>query len=554
MSTFDALVVDLARDYQRVRPTDALQFCANWFQGRLQEQRSRIRDSLAHRPSLAATIPPDHFVDDPYTIPQPSSAPITSYSLQQQQPLPPLQGGPATFTNPFPTGGTVEPQLQATEFTNPWATSSRRDSVHPARSQTGLRARFAREDGANYSIDGTPDPHTHDAPSLPPVPSIPQEYIDSKLSSSSSSSSVVAFNNPVFSNPVYDRQTTPSPHPPFASNYHTNPATLGAPTILDRRMSISAEPINLDAHSTAPLPVHYKTEEQMARLRASVSGENFLFNGLDEEQLTGVLNAMQERNVKKNEVIILQGENGTEFYVVESGKCSVFKDVDLKAEDTWGTTATAGRFTKDDQYTPSKQGGHMDDHKVFGKWQIDCGPGSGFGELALMYGHSRAATVVAREDSTLWVVDRDTFRTIILSAANRRRNMYEHFVSMVPLLSALSSEERSKVADALVTTVYEDGQAVVREGELGDKFFFIEDGEAIVTKLQQGPEDGQLLEVQVGHYTKRGDYFGGEPLFSIQCFLINDAKMTGQISYLVLFLRAGSPEACTPRCDRQGQG
>lgn len=280
-------------------------------------------------------------------------------------------------------------------------------------------------------------------------------------------------------------------------------------------MSVSAEPISLsdDDESSAPLPVHPKSPDQLSRIKASISGENFLFSGLDEEQLTGVLNAMQEKKVKKNEIVILQGENGTEFYVVESGLCTVYKDEKKKVKDPWlQPSDRSTHFTSDDEFY-SEEEGRGKGHKVFGDWMIDCGAGSSFGELALMYGHARAASVVAREDSTLWVLDRETFRTIILKAAFRRRTMYEHFVSMVPLLSALSPEERSKVADALVSTVYEDGQAVVKEGELGDKFYFVEDGEAIVTKIQKDGEDGEQREIQVGHYREKGDYFGGASFF-----------------------------------------
>jgi cAMP-dependent protein kinase regulator len=77
----------------------------------------------------------------------------------------------------------------------------------------------------------------------------------------------------------------------------------------------------------------------------------------------------------------------------------------------------------------------------------------------------------------------------------------------VTLLSSLSSTERSKIADALVSQAYEDGQAVVRQGEMGDTFFFVEEGEAEVTKTHQG-DDGETREIVVGHLA-RGDYFGG---------------------------------------------
>jgi cAMP-dependent protein kinase regulator len=85
--------------------------------------------------------------------------------------------------------------------------------------------------------------------------------------------------------------------------------------------------------------------------------------------------------------------------------------------------------------------------------------------------------------------------------------MYEQFLSSVTLLSSLDAAERSKIADALVSKVYADGDAVVRQGEMGDTFFFVEEGEATVTKTQQG-DDGEHREIKVGHLRK-GDYFGG---------------------------------------------
>ena len=121
-----------------------------------------------------------------------------------------------------------------------------------------------------------------------------------------------------------------------------------------------------------------------------------------------------------------------------------------------------------------------------------------------MYGHPRAATVMSIEPSTLWRVDRITFRTIILKAAHRRRTMYEHFLSTVPLLSSLSAEERSKIADALTSKVYLDGEKVVKQGDIGDSFFLVEEGEAVVTKKLPGEEG----EREVGHLRK-GEYFGG---------------------------------------------
>jgi len=209
-----------------------------------------------------------------------------------------------------------------------------------------------------------------------------------------------------------------------------------------------------------------------------------------------VLAAMQEVTASAGEVVIRQGDAGEYFYVVESGLLHCFVQPEALPPPAITGGAENGGTEK------FVQPGY---HPEFGRKVREYGPGEAFGELALMYGHPRAATIISIELSTLWRVDRITFRTIILKAAYRRRTLYEHFLSTVPLLSSLSSEERSKVADALTSKVYADGDVVVRQGEPGNTFFFVEEGEAVVTKIEgKGPEQ---KESKVGHLRK-GEYFG----------------------------------------------
>jgi cAMP-dependent protein kinase regulator len=44
-------------------------------------------------------------------------------------------------------------------------------------------------------------------------------------------------------------------------------------------------------------------------------------------------------------------------------------------------------------------------------------PGDAFGELALLYNAPRAATIKAKTDVQLWVLDRNTFTHIVKDAA-----------------------------------------------------------------------------------------------------------------------------------------
>lgn len=450
MSTFDSLVADLTRDVHRVQPKDALQFCANWFQSRLEEQRTRTRDALtSHRglSSIQEQLSADFYHDSPlHLVPR--------------------------NTTPTP----VSP------FSN--VASQRRPSAfHPTFSQSPFGT-LNVPGNALLSIDSNgvsngmaPPTFTLDGPPTSPLSADPSNSFAR-----------------------YDVTSTPT----MSSSLSLGPSDyLQAPsaTILARRTSVSAEPIAVDSGHDDPLPVYPKTPDQLRRIKASIAN-NFIFRDLDEEQETGVLNAMQERHVNKDEVVIRQGDVGEYFYVVESGlfHCYIHPE---PLPPTWLTDNPSS--TMSSQPDKFLQPGY---HPVYGRKVMECKPGNSFGELALMYGHPRAATVQAMEPSTVWALDRITFRTIILKAAHRRRTMYEHFLSTVPLLSSLGPGDRSKIADALVSRVYPDGEAVVSQGEMGDTFFFVEEGEAIVTKKQRCEED-EWREIAVGRL-KKGDYFGGE--------------------------------------------
>jgi len=50
------------------------------------------------------------------------------------------------------------------------------------------------------------------------------------------------------------------------------------------------------------------------------------------------------------------------------------------------------------------------------------GPGESFGELALLYNAPRAATIIAKSDSVLFSLDRETFNHIVKDASQRKRD------------------------------------------------------------------------------------------------------------------------------------
>ena len=411
-STYEQLFEDLARDVHRAQPRDPLQYCANWFQSRLEEQRIRFRDAAVDRSPNPAAQRKDLY--DEWGPAGPPPGPIAN------KPSP----RPSLDTAPF--------------LKNPFGAQSALNTFSPA-----------------------PNPFGSGHSGAAPFVTINEEEV---LSPSA------------FSSPFTD------PFIPKPSTGDNSGNTLALPPgLLGRRTSVSAESIVPGSQSNEAVPFHPKSLEQLKRIKAAIR-DNFIFRDIEDKQLQAVLGAMEEVQVAPNEVVIRQGDQGDYFYVVEDGFLLCYV-----------ATRLQGRHAQTNAY-----------HPEFGKKVADYGPGSSFGELALMYGHPRAASIIASRASTLWRLDRISFRTIILKAAHTRRTMYEEFLGSVPVLRSLSPEERSKIADVLGSRVYEDGEDVVVEGEMGDTFYLVEEGGAVA--LKKNPEGSG--EMVVKEYEK-GGYFGG---------------------------------------------
>ena len=63
------------------------------------------------------------------------------------------------------------------------------------------------------------------------------------------------------------------------------------------------------------------------------------------------------------------------------------------------------------------------------------------------------------------------------------------FSCQVPILEDLGKFERLTVADALQPVSFEDGEAIVRQGEPGEDFFIITEGQAVVLQRRTDSEE-----------------------------------------------------------------
>lgn len=201
-------------------------------------------------------------------------------------------------------------------------------------------------------------------------------------------------------------------------------------------MTVCAESIEPEEVQNMESVFHPKSAEERAHLQAVVQGV-FLFKQLSDTELSVVIDAIFRCEVTSGTEVISQGDDGDNFYVVQSGV-----------------------------FTALVQGSPVLEYNNEG-----C-----FGELALMYNCPRAASVVCKTDGVLWGLDRMTFRRIMLRHAQEKATMYQTFLQSTPLLRYLSREEQSKLVDALENVFFNDGDEIIRQGDMADSFYFVQSG------------------------------------------------------------------------------
>jgi hypothetical protein len=115
-----------------------------------------------------------------------------------------------------------------------------------------------------------------------------------------------------------------------------------------------------------------KSPEELARIAEMVKN-NFMFQNLSPAQQDSIFKVMKLRVVAAGEMIIREGADGDEMYIIDRGEFTVHK------KDEQGVSQLVFTYTS---------------------------AGAAFGELSLMYGKPRAASVKAKGDGRLWSIGR----------------------------------------------------------------------------------------------------------------------------------------------------
>eukprot|EP00595_Chromulina_sp_UTEXLB2642_P002121 CAMPEP_0196764854 /NCGR_PEP_ID=MMETSP1095-20130614/7024_1 /TAXON_ID=96789 ORGANISM="Chromulina nebulosa, Strain UTEXLB2642" /NCGR_SAMPLE_ID=MMETSP1095 /ASSEMBLY_ACC=CAM_ASM_000446 /LENGTH=898 /DNA_ID=CAMNT_0042121517 /DNA_START=677 /DNA_END=3370 /DNA_ORIENTATION=+ len=201
--------------------------------------------------------------------------------------------------------------------------------------------------------------------------------------------------------------------------------------------------------------------------RQSIEGAiktNFLFQHLNTNQRQTVIDVMEAVTVNTGDWVIKQGDKGDKFYVIDSG---IFE---VRVQPPGGNDPSGGTVV----------------HIYIG------GPDQhpGFGELSLMYGKPRAASVIALTTGRLWALDRQIFKKVVMRSMDARKGIVKT-LKHIDIFKCLNIQQMQRLTDLLVEEVYPPNHYIIRQNEIGDNFYLIVKGECDCTVNK--PNDEEIL-------------------------------------------------------------
>lgn len=182
--------------------------------------------------------------------------------------------------------------------------------------------------------------------------------------------------------------------------------------------------------------------------RAALLGRVRFFAGLGRPALYAIASHMRIERADPGSPIVTAGTPGDRFYLVRSGR--------LQATDVTG--GVLGTII----------------------------PGEGFGELALLDGGVRTATVTALEPAELWSLGRGHFNRWVkerveVAARIRAYRDERESLARLPFFKGLSGQELDRTATRLRTLQFADGEHVFQAGDPADRYYLVREGGATVT-------------------------------------------------------------------------
>ncbi|KAF6029974.1 hypothetical protein EB796_011713 [Bugula neritina] len=175
-----------------------------------------------------------------------------------------------------------------------------------------------------------------------------------------------------------------------------------------KKDAVSGESLVLRT-ATIDLKHHEKDLSSKNLIKTALKENDFLKN-LDKNQMHAIVSCMKEKSYKQGEYIIKENEPGDDFFVSAKGTLEVLKNGN-----------PVGQIL----------------------------PGSAFGELAILYGCKRTASIRAFRDAKIWYLERRVFQSIMVTTGIEQQQKRREFLArpFTKLIGGLSEFKEKDYGD-----------------------------------------------------------------------------------------------------------
>ena len=200
-----------------------------------------------------------------------------------------------------------------------------------------------------------------------------------------------------------------------------------------------------------------KTEKDLNFIQTILSS-HFLYAHLSKDQQTLIISQIRYLQVPTSQYIISQDMFTEYFWIIEKGSVEVISN--------------------------NKPRGVLKSGECIGQISL----------ISNSLQHSSYKTTVP---SSFWILDRTGLRNILQQVNSAEYAENKSFLESVPLFNILNKTQRELLLGSVATASYTENQVIVSEGEPGDLFFLIKEGQVLCKK------SGKFIRNMVV-----GEYFG----------------------------------------------
>lgn len=225
------------------------------------------------------------------------------------------------------------------------------------------------------------------------------------------------------------------------------------------------------------IPSYERTDKMLLELMAFTRDFKLFENISMTNEHQNICKTMNLVHFKPNEIIVRQGDPGDSFFYILNGsvKIVISKKYDI------GLDSEQSKVTVD-------------------KYIGDLKAGQTFGELSLIYGTPRSATIIAVINSALIKIDKASFDTYVKDIFDNQLKDQIDFMKICPIFHKIPKETLIKLAITTERKKFITNQVILKSKNKSDNLYIVRRGTVKVVKPINFIKDESVIRKKLNDF------------------------------------------------------